>query len=220
MPVRNIIFDLGGVLLNIDYQLTIDAFKKLGVSNFEGLFTQAVQIDLFDRFDKGVISSAGFREELRRITDLPLTDQQIDSAWNAMLLDMPGKRLAMLDRASKHYRLFLLSNTNTIHYPAYQNYMRQHFGFSDLASLFERQYLSCALGMRKPEVEIFKHIMYEGGLKPEETLFVDDSFQHVEGARRVGLQAVWIDLPRMDVLDLFSASFRLKELSGLLQATP
>ncbi len=220
MQIRNIIFDLGGVLLNIDYQRTIEAFKDLGIQYFDGLFTQASQIGLFDSLDRGDISPETFRNELRKITELPLTDQQIDSAWNAMLLDMPGKRLAMLDRVSRHYRLFLLSNTNAIHYPAYQTYMDSQYGFSDLEALFEKQYLSYELGMRKPDVEIFEHIIHDKKLNKDQTLFVDDSYQHVEGARKAGLLAVWIDITSIDVLDLFSPAYRLNDLTDLLLKQP
>ncbi|MDR4987474.1 MAG: hypothetical protein RG741_01385 [Bacteroidales bacterium] len=113
--VKNIIFDLGGVLLNIDYGLTIAAFKKLGVEDFDGFFTQAAQHKVFDRFDTGHVTPGEFRDRLRRLSGLNLSDRQIDDAWNAMLLDMPADRIKLLQKVRRNYRIFLLSNTNAIH---------------------------------------------------------------------------------------------------------
>jgi len=204
MTIRNIIFDLGGVLLNIDYQATINEFKKLGINNFDDLFTQAAQIQLFDQFDKGEISPDSFRDELRRISGVPLQDEEIDKAWNAMLFDLPAKRIALLELVRKNYRTFLLSNTNAIHYPAYTEYLETRYGFSDLSALFEKQYLSFRIGMRKPDKEVYGLVLDENGLKPSETLLIDDSLQHVDGAREAGLHAVCLDVEKTEVSDLFN----------------
>lgn len=211
MNIKNIIFDLGGVLLNIDYQATINAFKKLGMKDFDEFFTQAAQHQLFDRLDKGEISPVAFRNELRRLSGLEVSDEEIDSAWNAMLLDLPAKRLALLERVGKRYRTFLLSNTNSIHYPAYMDYLNRHYGIADLSALFNKQYLSFQVGMRKPDREIYTHVLSDQALQAGETLFIDDSFQHVEGAREAGLNAVWLDVQRREVNDFFTEHHRLKE---------
>ena len=211
MNIKNIIFDLGGVLLNIDYQATIKAFKKLGMEDFDEVFTQAAQHQLFDRLDKGEISPPAFREELRRLSGLKISDDEIDSAWNAMLLDLPAKRLNLLEGVGRNYRTFLLSNTNSIHYPAYMDYLSRHYGIGDLSALFDKQYLSFEIGKRKPDTGIFEYVLSDQGLQAGETLFIDDSFQHVEGARRAGLNAVWLDVLRMEVNDLFTEHHRLRE---------
>ncbi len=208
--IKNIIFDLGGVILNIDYNLTINSFKKLGVSNFEKFFTQASQTRLFDRLDTGHITPAEFRDQLRILSGLELTDQEINDAWNAMLLDMPLQRITMLENVRKHYQTFLLSNTNAIHYPEYNASLQQKFGFSDLSALFNKQYLSYQVGMRKPDVQIFEFVLHENGLNPEETLFIDDTLQHVEGAKKAGLHAFHLDINSMDVIDLFNSEYVLK----------
>ena len=209
MNIRTIIFDLGGVLLNVGYQHTIDAFKQLGVQDFDKLFTKAEQIGLFDQLDRGEVSPVEFREELRRITGIALSDSDIDTAWNAMLLDLPGKRLALLDRVRKHYRTFLLSNTNAIHYPAYNAFLQEKYGFNSLEDLFEKQYLSFEMGLRKPEPAIFSTVVSDNKLNPSETLFIDDSRQHVEGARAAGLHAFWLDVDTMDVTGLFNENHLL-----------
>ncbi len=212
MEIRNIVFDLGGVLLNINYDLTIDQFKKLGVRDFDSIFNQASQVMLFDRFDKGAISPEDFRDELRRISGLAARDYEIDQAWNAMLLDLPARRLALLEMVRKRYRIFLLSNTNAIHYPAYSEGLFKKYGFTDLEELFEKQYLSYKIGMRKPDREIFDFVLEENGLRAEETLFIDDTFQHVEGARKAGLKAHHLDTGKAEVADLFTSGHRLKSL--------
>jgi len=209
--IKNIILDLGGVLLNIDYNATIRAFKDLGVKNIESMFTQDAQNKLFDGLDKGLMSPKEFRQGVRQYSGLGLTDQQIDLAWNAMLLDFPKNRIELLEGLKANYRLFLLSNTNSIHYPEYMKYMKKSHGVENLDEFFERTYLSHEIGMRKPDAEAFNLIVDENNLSKKETLFVDDTLQHVEGARRAGLNAIWLDLRTMDVNDLFGDDYQLKK---------
>ncbi len=208
--IRNIIFDLGGVLLNINYQRTINAFKELGIINFDDLFSQAKQSNLFNDFETGIIAPSEFRDQLREISGMRLIDQQIDHAWNAMLLDMPPTRVKLLEKVSKNYRTFLLSNTNAIHYPVYNAYMEDEFGCPDLTNLFEKEYLSYRTGMRKPDVEIFDLVINENLLNPDETLFIDDSPQHVHGARKAGLHALWLNIEKNTVCSLFNNDHKLK----------
>lgn len=186
--VKNIIFDLGGVILNVDYTYTINKFKQFGIKNFDELYTQAQQTDLFDQLDKGTISPAEFRDELRNLEPtIQLTDEQVDEAWNAMLLDMPLGRLNVLLALKNNYRTFLLSNTNAIHVPLFSNIVKQVIGKSDLSEFFEKTYYSNEIGMRKPDAEIFEFVLNQNGLKANETLFIDDSIQHIVGAKAVGL---------------------------------
>ncbi len=203
MTIKNIIFDLGGVLLNIDYQLTINAFKELGVNGVDNIFTQSKHTHLLDRMDTGSVSLDGFRGEIRAVSGLELSDADIDKAWNAMLLDFPPQKIPLLEKTRKHYRTFLLSNTNAIHFPAYSENLKREHGYDSLEQLFEKQYLSHEIGMRKPDVEIFEWVLAQNGLKGSETLFFDDTLQHVEGARKAGMHAYWIDLTKEDVLDCF-----------------
>jgi putative hydrolase of the HAD superfamily len=217
MVIRNIIFDLGGVLLNIDYQATFQCFKGLGVTDFNEFFTQSNQTQLFDRFDRGEVGPQEFRDKVRAITGLPLTDRAIDHCWNAMLLDLPWHRVELLDGVRTHYRTFLLSNTNAIHYPALAEYLRREFGVDSLEGHFEKQYLSHEIGLRKPDRKVYRLILEENGLKPGQTLFIDDSLQHVEGARDAGLKALWLNVDQLQVSDLFDGDFRLRnEVKGLL----
>jgi len=204
MNIKNIIFDLGGVLLDVDYDATIQAFKEQNVTDFDVFFTQAAQVKLFDRLDKGEIPPQEFRDTLRQIAGVRIGDQQIDDAWNAMLGEFPEERLDLLEKVNTHYRTFLLSNTNVIHYPVYQQYMKERFGMAGLGSLFEKQYLSYRIGMRKPDAEIFQYVLNDSGLHPEETLFIDDSLQHVHGAKKAGLHALHVDVKNGDVTQYFN----------------
>lgn len=199
--IRNIIFDLGGVLLNLDMEKTRRAFIELGMENFDEHFTQAKQTGAFDLFDCGKISPADFRDELKKHLPKEVGDEAIDRAWNAMLLDLPVERLELLKRLSKKYRLFLLSNTNEIHITAFSAYLKNTFGFSDFSDYFEKHYYSCRIGLRKPNADIFEFVLRENGLNADETIFIDDSSQHVIGAKACGIQSFLLQ-PQEDVIQL------------------
>ena len=184
---KNIIFDFGGVIILIDYRLTVAAFKKLGINNFDEKYSKLTQSRLFDEFEMGMISASEFRNRIRSISTFQLSDDQIDEAWNAMLIDLPKESVDFLMTRKKNHRLFLLSNTNEIHELAFTNMIQEKFGKDVLKELFERIYFSHRLKMRKPDPDIFRYVLNENNLPAEETLFVDDSFQHIEGARKAGL---------------------------------
>ncbi len=164
--------------------------------DFDAHFTQAQQAGWFDAFDKGEISSDAFRNFLRPHLPENTSSEAIDRAWNAMLLDLPTERLELLQALGKRYRIFLLSNTNDIHVAAFSAYLQTTYGISDFSDYFERWYYSCRIGMRKPDAEIFQHVLNENKLLAAETLFIDDSMQHIEGAMRVGLHTLF--MPRTE----------------------
>lgn len=199
--VKNIIFDFGGVILNLDYQLTEAAFAGLGLSDFGKLYSQAMQKELFDAFEKGLLSPAEFRAEIRKLIK-SASDEQIDSAWNSMLLDLPEERIVLLDKLKKRYRIFLLSNTNEIHFNAFSAYIQEKFKRDIFYEVFEKAYVSHKINMRKPDAEIFEFVVRENNLRKEETLFIDDSIQHVEAARNAGLHAIFLEKGKT-ILDLF-----------------
>jgi glucose-1-phosphatase len=190
--IRNIIFDLGGVVLNIDYHATEQAFIKLGVTGFPELYSQAKQDHLFDRFETGEMKADEFRNKIRELSQLNLSDAEIDDAWNAMLGDIPEIRIRVIQSLQRNYRLFLLSNTNTIHAEAFMAYISETYGSGLLSSLFEQVYLSCNMGCRKPDAEIFHRVLMENHLNPSETLFIDDTERHVLGAAKCGLKTIYL----------------------------
>jgi glucose-1-phosphatase len=190
MPTKNIIFDLGVVILDVDYNLTAAAFKKLGLVDFDAHYSKIKQDNFFDRFETGHMPDAEFRDIIRKHLPHTVTDQQIDDAWNAMLLTVPETTFELLENIGKQKRIFLLSNTNRIHIAAFTKIIEKQYGFSKFESLFEKTYYSCNIGMRKPNAEIFEYVVKKNNLSITETLFIDDSPQHVEGARKYGLTAL------------------------------
>ncbi|MFL5764511.1 MAG: HAD family hydrolase [Bacteroidia bacterium] len=201
---KNIIFDFGGVIINIDYQLLVGAFALIGLPHFEKYFSQADQRSLFDDYEKGKISSADFRERLKKQCIPGTTDEEIDAAWNSMILDLPKERLDLLLKLKKKYRTFLLSNTNEIHIRYIYEYLRNTYQLNDLSPFFEKVYLSYEMGERKPDSKIFEIVIGENGLHPDETLFIDDSVQHIEAAKKLGLSAYLLDVKKEDITKLFS----------------
>jgi glucose-1-phosphatase len=197
--VKNIIFDLGVVLINIDYQLTAEGFRKLGVENFERQYAYHGQKELFNRFERGLLSPEEFCEEIRRITSPGLSDAQVREAWNAMLLDFPPERVELLRRLRSRYRLFLLSNTNSIHVEAFRASLLTQYGFDIFTELFEKAWFSNEMGMRKPERSIFEHVLNAHNLIPGETLFIDDVKANTDAALELGIQALLLP-PGEDVL--------------------
>lgn len=189
---KNIIFDLGGVILNIDYKRTISAFRNLGIADASFLYSKSSQINLFDDLEKGNISENDFYNGIRKISGRQLTDEEIKNAWNSILIGLPGENIDLLIRLKTNHRLFLLSNTNSIHEKAYRKMIIDQYGSFIFEGLFEKMYLSHHLHMRKPDSAIFNYVMNDSGLKRAETLFIDDSPQHVEGARRTGLPSFYL----------------------------
>ena len=188
--IRSIIFDLGGVLFDINYQNIIDEFKALGLGDFDAKYTQLKQDHLFDLLETGDISASEFRNRIRSIAKTDLKDDQINNAWNSILIGFPKKNIDLLKKLKENYRIFLLSNTNEIHEAAYKGMLVNQYGSQVLENLFERIYLSHHVHLRKPDPEIFQLVIEENNLNPEETLFIDDSPQHIEGAKKAGLQAI------------------------------
>jgi putative hydrolase of the HAD superfamily len=208
--IKNIIFDLGMVILNVDYQNTLDAFKKLGVHNIDDLYAQSHQAPVFDQLERGEISGVDFCNYMEGFIPKKVGEEAIVVAWNAMLGNLPWERLDLLRRIKLYYRLFLLSNTNTIHFAAWQTIVKKECGFEGLSDIFEKEYYSHQLGMRKPEIEIFDHVLKENGLDKRATLFIDDSLQHIKGAANAGIKTVWLTSDKI-LLDLFDKDGHLKE---------
>ncbi|RYD57630.1 MAG: HAD family phosphatase [Sphingobacteriales bacterium] len=190
--IRHILFDLGGVLLNLDYSRTEQAFRDLGIENFDEMFSQLKQTPLFDELETGKIGKADFVAGLRSAAGIEVSDEDLLKAWNAMLLDFPLRRLQLLQQLRLHYDLLLLSNTNEVHEEAFNLILNQAHGLS-IGMLFDKVYLSHRIGMHKPDAAVFEHILNENGLKAEHTLFIDDSPQHIETAKRLGIQTIWLE---------------------------
>ncbi|HXU27294.1 MAG TPA: HAD family phosphatase [Bacteroidia bacterium] len=194
MLVKNIILDFGGVLLDIDYQLTEQAFIKLGCANFKEIYSQAAQTDLFNKFETGHITEAVFFDELKTLSGIKnLSTDEIRSAWNAMLISFPTENYLMLKELKKKYRVFLLSNTNETHIAEFEKLVEKTCLVSEFENLFEKVYYSYKMGLRKPDTTCFLKVLNDNNLKLEETIFIDDSIQHIEGAEKAGITAHFLE---------------------------
>lgn len=191
--IKHIIFDLGGVLLNIDYSLTEQSFIALGIENFPQLYSQLKQTTLFDDLETGKVDTEYFIGELAKISGQDLQSHQLISAWNAMLLDFPLRRLQILQQLRLHHDLILLSNTNEIHEAAFNKILMDSHSIPNIGVFFDKVYLSHRVGMRKPDTEVFQRILNDTGFKPDHTLFIDDSPQHIEGAKKLGIQTIYLE---------------------------
>lgn len=199
--IKQIIFDLGGVFLNINFQLTSQAFAKLGVTDFNNMFTQHYSNPLFELLETGKITEYEFYDAFREATQVTLTNQEIKDAWNALLLDFPPERIQWLEKIAKQYKVYLFSNTNQIHYDYFIEQFAQQFNGKNFNDYFIKAYYSQDLGLRKPYPNAFEAILTEQSLNPAETLFIDDTIKNVEAAASLGMQTIHL-APPLTVLDL------------------
>ena len=199
--IKNIIFDLGGVLLNIDYHLTKKAFIELGYENFDDMYNQFSSNELFEQLEMGKLSNEAFYENLMALAQSPVAAEKINQAWNAMLLDFRKESLDHLKKLKNKYQLFLLSNTNDIHWQAFDQLFRETVGSHSLDDYFTRAWYSHKIGYRKPNEDIFEFILRDAGIRAEETLFIDDSINNIEAARQLGIHTHHL-LPGEKIEDL------------------
>jgi len=198
--IKNIIFDLGGIFLNIDFSKTEKAFADLGVQ-FNDFYSQHHASELFELLETGKISPEEFHDSFVEETGLHLSYEELKNAWTALLVDFPIERLQWLQEIGKRYKIFLFSNTNKIHYDVFTEMFHEQTGFKDFTKLFVKTYYSHEMGLRKPYPESYLYILNEQQLRPEETLFIDDTLKNIEGAKQVGLQTIHLVYPET-VLDL------------------
>jgi putative hydrolase of the HAD superfamily len=190
--IKTIIFDFGGVILNIDYNKTSKAFFDLGVLQFESMYSQKNADPVFELLEKGKLGEQEFYDAFRKSAQLPLSDQQIKTAWNAMLLGFRKEALQTLKEIKSKYKLFMLSNTNRIHEMAVTKMYEKEIGTGSIHDYFIKIYYSHEIGFRKPGKEPYEHVLKENGLIASETLFIDDSIQNIEAAQSVGLQTIFL----------------------------
>lgn len=204
--INNIIFDYGNVIFELDFRKVVRAFHEIGVPDAERFFSHSEQSPIFDAFDLGEITAAQFRNEIRKLTgDFTLTDAGIDQAWNSLLVGVSEEHLRLLLRLKKRYRTFLLSNNNELHYQYIQDYLKREHGVESNSTFFEKDYYSHLMGMRKPNNNIFEYVLERHKLIPSETLFIDDSPQHLATARKLGIATQLIHAPNR-LVEFFSSS--------------
>lgn len=197
--IENIILDLGGVIINLNQELTQKAFQQLFSSNYNEVFTQAKLENIFEKYETGECSTSEFIGFFKNYKQ-ELSTHELQTAWNSMLLGIPLQRIELIKRLVKQYNVYLLSNTNEIHYNFIENYYQQEFADGTFQSLFKKAYLSYNIGLRKPSVEIFEFVLNDDKLNPEKTLFIDDSLEHIDSALKLGIKAQYLNLDKHETL--------------------
>ena len=201
---KNILLDLGAVLLNIDVNKLKPAFENLGVTDFSILQHQLTATNLFDDLETGKTSPDAFCETIRTASKLPLKDVDIISAWNALLLDFREDTMHFLIELRKNYKLFLLSNTNSIHLEQFYKQLQHQLGKSSLDFYFDKLYYSHLVGLRKPDTAIYDFVLKDAGITAGETLFIDDLEININAAAALGFQTHQLkDHERVEKLPYF-----------------
>ena len=190
--IKAIIFDLGGVLLNIDFKKVSESFKALGIHEFDQIYSQTKQYRVFEYLETGKISKEDFCTALTEYTTNSLTHEQVISAWNSILLDFRMNSLQALKKLRTRYKLFLLSNTNIIHQEEFNIIFKNTVGENSFDSLFDKAYYSHEIGLRKPDAAAYEYVLKENNLQPEVTLFIDDTLINIEGAKAVGMPTIYL----------------------------
>jgi FMN phosphatase YigB (HAD superfamily) len=201
--IKNIILDLGGVILDLDFESSINEFKKLGITDIIDLYQIPEHYPFFKRFEKGLMTPGQLRDEIRAATGDNTSDEEIDWAWNIVSVGFTREAIDTVQKLNRQFRLFLLSNTNAIHEVYYNNQLYEEHGIKNLTEIFEKVYYSHDLHMRKPDAEIFEFVLQDSQLIPEETLFVDDTLIHLETASSMGIRTYHL-VPPQRIEEVFS----------------
>lgn len=203
--VKNLIFDLGGVILDLSVDHTLESFARLSDLPKQHVQDLYVNTPGFLQYEKGLIDDGTFRDFVRQTFSLQADDAAIDDCWNAMLRGIPTVKLDLLLRLQTEFRVFLLSNTNAIHLEYINaNMLPKNGGDHSLDRYFHKAYYSHRMKKRKPDAEIFEQVLEENKLLPEETLFLDDYAVNIEGARALGIKTIHVTSPHL-ILDYFHA---------------
>jgi putative hydrolase of the HAD superfamily len=199
--ITTIVFDLGGVLYNVEYSIVEREFSALmkndvskNTAKKSVTYTRQTQPEIFTQYEIGAISTEAFYAGLRRELGINADDATLEEAWNSMLLGAYPGRNALVWRLKQKYKLAMLSNTNEVHI----QHVRPEC--QELLALFDKLFFSFELGIRKPDAAIFHKVMQEMNCSAQEMLFIDDSYQHIEAARNLGIQTLWLQHP--DSLEL------------------
>ncbi len=201
--IKAVVFDFGNVIINIDLEKTFQAFSDLTFKSPERIRSLFAESDIFRKYETGFYSDDEFRDVVRQTLSYPLNDQEIDEAWNALLLDVPPERLAYLETLRFRYPVYLLSNTNAIHIEKCQQYFRNRYNIADFRKFFNEVFLSYEMGLWKPDYAIYRKVLDATGYPPSEVLFLDDNADNIEAAKDMGIQTIKINPPEsfVDILE-------------------
>jgi len=196
--IKNIIFDLGGVLMDIDPQKTANKFAVLSKTSPVDIIDIHNSNNFFKDYEKGLISDQSFRDHIRKFLKVDLPDENVDSVWSEMLLCFPGSKIDLLEYAKTKYRIFLLSNTNNIHRIKFEKIFKE-LTQTDIRDYFENVHYSFEMHTRKPEPDIFIQVIEENNIKAEETLLIDDSLPNIETADKLGLKTCHVHINQSEI---------------------
>ncbi len=186
---KNLIFDIGNVIIDIDVSVTVAEFQKLATVDFTEIISYSKQHHVFDALEKGEITPQQFRNELKRFMKPNVSDAQINAAWNSILIHYPQQKFSLLKELKTKYKTFALSNTNEIHIATFNESVKRIFSADNFESFFHRAYYSSDWGMRKPDKKFYELVLQKENLIARETFFVDDNLENVEAAKRLGIHA-------------------------------
>lgn len=199
--IKNIVFDLGDVIINIDVPRAAHSFATLSSRESAEVIRLFEEGKLFRQFETGELDAPGFRAYVRDLlNNTTWADTEVDTAWNSLLLDIPVERIELIKALSQNYRLFLLSNTSSIHIEAVNQILHKASGVEQLGDLFEKLFLSYEMGVMKPHPEIYQRVLDEADIRAEETLFLDDNADNIRAAGALGIQTIHVQKP-LSILD-------------------
>lgn len=189
--ITTLIFDFGGVIINLDLPQCIENLKKLGVNSIESYLSNFGQKDFFLKFENGEIGTVEFRNEIRKLSRSTLSDAEIDAAWCSFLCDIPAERLVLLEKLRSKYKLLLLSNTNPLHIEVSTAIALEGTG-KTIRDYFDTCYLSYEMKLTKPYPAIFEALLADAGIVAGECLFLDDGPKNIEIAKALGFQTHFV----------------------------
>ncbi len=201
--IETLIFDLGGVIIDLDFQRSFDRFAALSGKSPEDIKNGLLDSGLLLRYEKGLYNDVQFIEEVKNTFEINASHEAIEEAFIALLVCIPRARVELIRDLSKTYRLVLLSNTSAIHYRAVNRILLRDAGCEGLSDLFESIFLSYEMGLVKPGKEIYEAVLQQAALNPATTLFLDDNATNLEGASSVGIQTTLVS-PEQSMLRLFN----------------
>ncbi len=206
--IKHIFLDLGMVTVRLEMRRCIDAFKRLGINDVDQQISNCRQHGIFNGIELGLVSVGEFHQHVRQHYAVDATDAQIDAAWNAFILDTPVALQQMVRRLHQRYKMYILSNTNQIHYDFWAQQCMGGVGGCSVEECFDKCYLSNDLHLAKPDLEIYRKVLDDCGAMPCECLYLDDNLANVDAARQLGWNAVVSSSPEqtIEILGKFEQS--------------
>jgi len=195
LKFKNLIFDLGGVVIDLQIDQALKEFSDLSGKTFDEIKNNYFRPDFFYEYEKGLISDEEFKQSLKGFLERTIDDEQIERAWNLMLGKINPARVDMLKRLSGSHKIYLLSNTNAMHVKRFNEILFETTGVRNMDEIFHKAYYSNEVNMRKPDDDIFLHVLEDSGLRAEESVFLDDTVENLETAQKLGINTFQVTYP-------------------------